>query len=406
MAFIERTLFNSKNMHSDYEAKKLEARNAMQRLSYRIIADNKDRVDEFVDDFIAPYRFQPTTVSGDWELSDNDVWNGKSRVVLRIAYHGSKETFSYLPPTMEDRVLRNLDPAGVPGVVEGAYVVLRIEAESSSEIQSNAATIKELILDFLREFTEQGTKYNLEIAKLVKQIAIQRMDENEKHELRMKALPFQLAIRDDAPPRVAVPMHRKEIRVASSQVARSNQKVHYVLEQKEYDNILEILFDMARVLECNPGVFHRLDEETLRWLLLVPLNGHYKGQATGETFNGEGKTDIIIKHDSVNLFLAECKIWDGKSEFKAAIDQLLKYATARDTKLALILFIKAKDLSRVLKQIVPAITEHESFHEHDESFNRDMAYRFKLKVPNDSELLMQLTVMAFHVPERSQIHAN
>ena len=37
-----------------------------------------------------------------------------------------------------------------------------------------------------------------------------------------------------------------------------------------------------------------MDEEALRSHFLVQLNGHYEGQATGETFNYEGKTDILI----------------------------------------------------------------------------------------------------------------
>jgi hypothetical protein len=36
-------------------------------------------------------------------------------------------------------------------------------------------------------------------------------------------------------------------------------------------------------------------EEDLRQHFLVQLNGQYEGQATGETFNFQGKTDILIR---------------------------------------------------------------------------------------------------------------
>ena len=34
------------------------------------------------------------------------------------------------------------------------------------------------------------------------------------------------------------------------------------------------------------------NEEEIRNFFLIQLNGHYQGNATGETFNGVGKTDI------------------------------------------------------------------------------------------------------------------
>ena len=43
----------------------------------------------------------------------------------------------------------------------------------------------------------------------------------------------------------------------------------------------------------------------------MQLNGQYEGTATGETFNGLGKSDIIVRQNTANVFVAECKIWEG-----------------------------------------------------------------------------------------------
>ena len=67
------------------------------------------------------------------------------------------------------------------------------------------------------------------------------------------------------------------------------------LANEDYDHILSVLHDMAIVMECSPSAFRALNEEALRFQFLVPLNGHYEGAASGETFNYEGKTDIIIR---------------------------------------------------------------------------------------------------------------
>ena len=65
------------------------------------------------------------------------------------------------------------------------------------------------------------------------------------------------------------------------------------------------------VMERSPSAFESMGEEDLRTHFLVQLNGHYEGQATGETFNYEGKTDILIRTEGRNIFIAECKYWGG-----------------------------------------------------------------------------------------------
>ncbi len=56
--------------------------------------------------------------------------------------------------------------------------------------------------------------------------------------------------------------------------------------------------EINKVMVLSPSAFHTVDEETLRSHFLVQLNGHYLGQATCETFNYEGKTDILIKFEA------------------------------------------------------------------------------------------------------------
>ena len=50
---------------------------------------------------------------------------------------------------------------------------------------------------------------------------------------------------------------------------------------------------MVAVIERSPAAFRRMKEGELRQHFLVQLNG-YEGQATGETFNFEGKTHVLI----------------------------------------------------------------------------------------------------------------
>jgi len=140
-----------------------------------------------------------------------------------------------------------------------------------------------------------------------------------------------------------------------------------ILEENEYQHILEILRSMSLVIERNPTSFATLDEETIRDHFLLQLNGHYEGSATGETFNAAGKTDILIREGNKNVFIAECKFWHGQKGFGDAISQLLGYLTWRDSKCAVLVFNKTKDSSAIREKmhtVMEALDEHKKTIKH------------------------------------------
>ena len=147
-------------------------------------------------------------------------------------------------------------------------------------------------------------------------------------------------------------------------------------------------------MERSPSAFINMKEENLRIHFLVQLNAQYEGEAMGEVFNLEGKTDILIRHEGKNLFIAECKFWTGKEGFKEAIDQLLNYVSWRDTKTAIILFNKNKDSSKVLEQISDIIKEHSNYVKVED----EERLRFTMKNKNDSGKNFTLTIKLFDIP--------
>jgi hypothetical protein len=88
----------------------------------------------------------------------------------------------------------------------------------------------------------------------------------------------------------------------------------------------------------------------------MALNSQFEGAATGETFNLSGKTDILIRVAGKNVFIAECKFWQGPAAFGDAIDQLLSYLTWRDCKCALLVFNRNKNSSAVAEKMHEAMT--------------------------------------------------
>lgn len=153
--------------------------------------------------------------------------------------------------------------------------------------------------------------------------------------------------RRDAEPTFTIPAKRRESPAQRPAVATGKFEPEPILDEKEYQHILEVLKSMSLVIERNPSSFASLDEETIRDHFLLQLNGHYEGNATGETFNASGKTDILIRVKDRNVFIAECKFWRGSKGFDEAIDQLMSYLSWRDSKCALLVFNKTKDSSTV-----------------------------------------------------------
>ena len=127
-------------------------------------------------------------------------------------------------------------------------------------------------------------------------------------------------------------------------------------------------------------------------------DGQYEGQATGETFNGNGKTDILIRADNKNIFIAECKIWRGPEKLKESIDQILGYASWRDTKTALLIFNRNKNFSSVLAKIPEIIKEHPNF-KRQLPYKSETSFRFALHHQGDKNRELILTILAFEVPK-------
>lgn len=172
-----------------------------------------------------------------------------------------------------------------------------------------------------------------------------------------------------------------------------------MMSTEMYNDVLKVIYDSGKNMEKKPALYIGKDEEGLRDQFLFVLETRYEGTtATGETFNRSGKTDIILKYakDASNLFVAECKFWHGASEFLAAISQLFdRYLTWRDSKAALLMFVKNKDFSNVLATIRKEVKGHSLFIK--ESGSRgDTSFSFIFCLPQDKDKHVHFEIMAFH----------
>ncbi len=207
--------------------------------------------------------------------------------------------------------------------------------------------------------------------------------------------------RRNEPLTYTVPTKRRLSPASRPKVTTEQYKPEPVLEEEEYQHILKVIRSMSLVIERNPGAFAILDEESIRTHFLLQLNGHYEGGATGETFNASGKTDILIRADGRNIFIAECKFWRGPKVLNEAINQLLRYLAWRDTKCALLIFNKTKDSSAVVQKMhetMEARPEHRRTASHDPG--GDSRYIFVKESDPGREIIITTQVYDVPTPEK------
>ena len=211
------------------------------------------------------------------------------------------------------------------------------------------------------------------------------------------ALGIPLKRRTDAPMTYVAPEVKRKLMPKLPPATPGTFKPEPTLEEVEYQHILGVLESMAHVLERSPKTFHHLDEEGIRTHFLVQLNGHYEGQASGETFNYQGKTDILVRSGDRNIFIAECKIWGGPDKLNDTIEQLLGYLSWRDSKTAILLFNRNRNFSKVLATIPQVTMAHPNF-QRDDGTRGETGFRYRFRHKNDPAKILYLTILAFDVP--------
>jgi hypothetical protein len=209
------------------------------------------------------------------------------------------------------------------------------------------------------------------------------------------AIPYPLVTRKDTP--VKFPITPKRIVTKHKPDPNANGNQEHFLDMPDYERILQIVNSMSKVLERCPEAFVGMSEEHIRHHFLIPLNAIYEGQATGETFNMVGKTDILIRVADNNVFIAECKFWKGGQVLKSTIDQLLGYTMWRDTKTALIIFSENADFTKVLEQISDVVKSHSNCLR-DLGSSSQTEFRYEFCHNGDRNQKLILTVMAFNIP--------
>ena len=199
---------------------------------------------------------------------------------------------------------------------------------------------------------------------------------------------------------IPTPHTRKRIEVKQPKVSEKGYKPEPTLELSVYQEILRVIQEVGKQFERMPSTYADKDEEALRDHILLLLEPRFEGSATGETYNKNGKTDILLRYQNSNVFIAECKFWKGKKAFLQTIDQLLGYLTWRDSKAAVVIFSRNKDFSSVIETVESKIAEHPNFIAF-ESKEDETWLNYQFHIDDDRNREIKLAVLLFHIPSTS-----
>lgn len=309
---------------------------------------------------------------------------------LEVPFTGESDLFQFHPSTF------NLNPprAQIQGNI--LYITTTSIDKSAETIKSDLSRQLDSIKEYLSYIKHDLEPWNSTLYTKAFGKINSRKEKLLADRKLVTSLGFPIKKRDDATHTYSSPVVRRispKIPIATA--------TPYVPEPElvmaEYENILSIVKMTARMLERSPHAFKGMEEEHLRDQFLVPLNSHYEGQASGETFNFNGKTDILIQTEGRAIFIAECKIWRGSKALLDALDQILGYATWRDTKIALIIFNRNKDFTDVLYKIPETVKSHPNF-KRKITYGDETTFRFIVAHKDDRNRELTLTVLAFEVP--------
>ncbi|MFJ2404914.1 hypothetical protein ACIOUE_26810 [Streptomyces xanthochromogenes] len=243
----------------------------------------------------------------------------------------------------------------------------------------------------------QITAYNQQVRHRITQgIQARKARILERRNLE-SALGFPMRRRSDAAT-YSVPVTRKKIVPVQPASPVSPFRPEPALADAQYEAALAVLRNQRNALERSPSTMAKLDEEDIRNILLVGLNQEFEGRAAGEVFNSNGKTDILIREGDRNIFIGECKIWRGPKAITEALDQLLGYLVWRDTKAALLLFIRSGVPSEIVGKANGMIREHPNF-KRDGQHATDERHDFVLHANGDPLREIKLAFLPFLLPK-------
>ena len=164
------------------------------------------------------------------------------------------------------------------------------------------------------------------------------------------------------------------------------------------EDLVDILRHAGRQLESSPGVVVSQGEEGLRWILLAAINGATRGRGFAEAFNRRGKTDILVRDNGSNVYIAECKNYGGPKKTREAIGQLLGYTGWRQRHVGLLIFVRSTSMTTAIRSTRDALEDERGIRSIEALDGDESELLAIADHPADPAVPLEITVQLFHLP--------
>lgn len=396
-------IFDEKSVLQENKDRKQQARQEIQdEDADRILNTQKH---EYIDYIVNKYQYERASINTDDVQIDVESFSTDADVTLIVPMSGSTGVLEYEPQTsrMKSYTAR-IKPVPDEQQVYELHIDLpspgRRRGWTEERVEKEVENVIEYIDTDWNRLKNDIDSFDDELRRHAEQQFKQRREEAREQREMFGNVDIPLRKREDTPETLSieVPERRKEIQKPEPKTETATEPAPTVPEDT-YNDILEAVNDIGTGFGRSPQLFQEYGEEDLRDFVRVFLEMNFKsGTATGETFNKDGKTDILLRaRDGTNVFVAECAVWSGKKGFKSKIDQLFGYLTWRDLKAAVVLFVDRKQMEPVREQIEEGAEEHNAIstlvEQRDESW-----WQYQAHFPENPDRSANLAVLAFHIP--------
>lgn len=281
---------------------------------------------------------------------------------------------------------------------EVVFTIIRFDQDIEA-IKTASNSILRKLKDSSFQIDAELKNFNYSLESLALTTLRARKNQLLKSNEFLSSLGVPIRASKNVPSTFSVPAKRTYaiIKRPKPDVLETGYKPEPALDLQVYRQILKLVFDLGKQFERTPSTYYRKTEEQLRDHFLLFLEPNFEGgSATGETFNKKGKTDILLRHESNNVFVAELKFWTGEKGFLSALSQLISYLTWRDSKAALLLLVRNKDLSSVIDKVKSSVETHPNFLVFEGQIDDGWyAYRFHINGDKNREILV--AIQLFHL---------
>jgi hypothetical protein len=337
-------------------------------------------------------------VSGDWNRAILDpsrpAFVPGHQVRVHIPFSGEKDVFRFRPSAWTTRF-------PIASLHDGELVqTIEYPADAPRDVRAEAERLLAEVDRYLEWARADIQTFNTSLEQRARSAIRRRLERVLHNYNRLAQTGIPMRRPEEAPKTYIADVIVRRPSPARPPASSSQAiALEPALADATFEHILEVIRASAEAMERSPKTYTSMGEEDRRQVLLTALNSHYRGQTTAEAFNVKSKTDILVRHpEGRNLFIGECKFWSGAKSFTDTINQLFGYTAWRDTKLAIIMFVREKDLSTVVEKARAALEQHPQLVERREAAT-ETELRATVSWSGDDRQHADLNIFFVHTPE-------